>query len=479
MRVHLASIKATAAMMAARCMEMTPEVLAATGARYSRSGEGVEKIFEITQGKTDDQAVDSIFKMVDYGHASIADMAPVPIFMDRISMYLVMKIWQWCSTASGQETSTRYVSIKEHDTIMDRDEYRGLMTGAQCIQDGFSAYQRSLDLWTEIAGIEPELIGMPAEYTQLPETPKEQADIDDLDADVFKSMKTRDRLVRNFAFDRSRYYLPMGAYTNFMMVMSARSWVELVVRLLSSRLREANELGQEITKKLALVVPKLVKHAKFSAHVAEMMEQDWQMTVETWPAKDSANLTFNYREPSPFCHITGPETMMSDEAITNLCKNHGNRYTGFTEALGQLSVRYGWMGLPLAETRDMNRHRPGSKYFPLSPVGFYAADDEISRVKALQYHQALSDLTHVGDSMIKYALAREAYGDSPYWMPLGMQLNYSHNTTADKFLYMCELRTGRGAHPQYARRVREVLEIWHTAFPGTRQYVRPGTAEPE
>ncbi len=83
-----------------------------------------------------EKSVDSIFRMVDYGHQSIADMVPVAMFIDGISIWLTYYVWTLCPRAGGQESSTRYNKIsvdglippetlgKSHDQIF---EWRFLM----------------------------------------------------------------------------------------------------------------------------------------------------------------------------------------------------------------------------------------------------------------------------------------------------------------------------------------------------------------
>ena len=64
---------------------LTPELLAATGARYSRSADGLNAILARIDPQRLDASVDSIFRMLDYGHQSIADMVPVALFIDGVS----------------------------------------------------------------------------------------------------------------------------------------------------------------------------------------------------------------------------------------------------------------------------------------------------------------------------------------------------------------------------------------------------------
>jgi hypothetical protein len=74
-----------------------------------------------------------------------------------------------------------------------------------------------------------------------------------------------------------------------------------------------------------------------------------------------------------------------------------------------------------------------------------------------------------------------ADGDASFtsWTLLGTQYFFEHTTTADKFLYEAELRTGTGAHFRYAQHLRDALTLWYQQFPDTRGLVLEGSAEPE
>ena len=102
MRITQVSIMPTNASKEAGRPSLTPELLAATGARYSRSNDGLDAIVSKIDFDNPDKSVDNIFKMIDYGHQSIADMVPVAMFMDGISIYLAYYIWSICSVV-GEE----------------------------------------------------------------------------------------------------------------------------------------------------------------------------------------------------------------------------------------------------------------------------------------------------------------------------------------------------------------------------------------
>jgi hypothetical protein len=76
-------------------------------------------------------------------------------------------------------------------------------------------------------------------------------------------------------------------------------------------------------------------------------------------------------------------------------------------------------------------------------------------------------------------LLREADPSYIYWSLLGAQYPFEHTTTADKFIYEAELRTGLGAHYRYAKHLREALAHWYQQFPATKGRILEGSAEPE
>ena len=101
MKVTQVSIQPTDAAKNAGRPSLTPELLAASGARYSRNNEGLNSILSRIDPDNMDKSVDSIFKLIDYGHQSIADMAPVAMFIDNISLWLAYHVWTVCPTAGG------------------------------------------------------------------------------------------------------------------------------------------------------------------------------------------------------------------------------------------------------------------------------------------------------------------------------------------------------------------------------------------
>lgn len=443
-------------------ISLTPEQLAATGARYSRNNEGLEAILDATirrcelEGLDEGRTVDSIFKMVDYGHRSIADMAPVAMFIDDISLWMALRLWQWCPTAGGQESSTRYVML-ELDRIVQPPSTSQYFRSF--VELSFKAYEEAYSLWTQIAERRPDVMGIPEDVTG----------------------KKLERMQRNFAFDRARYFLPMCCETNVMLMMQARGWVDLIKMLFSDLNAESVELAERMVVELEKVAPRLTKHARYDDSYADGIKYEFDKAVRIG-CNLNDDYVRRYNKPVAYCEAWTPSNI-SDQDLVDSLMFHNNRYDYFGPAIRRTAVRFGWNALTIAELRDLNRHRTGTKEYSLVPVGSYFADDQIENIVEIDPSIAsqISELRSEGERLTVTARQQLELGDPAfvYYLPLGAQCAYEHTTTADKFLYQCELRTGLGAHYTYAARMREVLELWHQRFPRTRTLIRPGTAEPE
>lgn len=458
MKVTQVAIRPTPASDAAGRPALTPELLAASGARYSRNNEGLEAILSKIDPDNLDKSVDGIFKMIDYGHQSIADMAPVAMFMDGLSLWLAYYVWTLCPTAGGQESSTRYInysSLQELDSDAFGIPERLRAEWSRNIAEAFVAYEKSLRVWEEIAARTPEVMRLPQSL---------------LEDDSERAQKQVARMQRNYAFDRARNFLPACAPTNVMMIMSARGWVNLCQHLQSHSLPEAKQLGAAIAAELPLAAPRLLKHAVAKDSIRQGLQAEyehWQELARTREYSQGASNAFlelflpRDAEPSAFA---------ADLAF------HDNRYAYTGETLKRTAVRFGWDAVALAEIRDLNRHRTGTKYCPLVPRGFNSSLDQLPQI-----NNELQQLDAWGSCLSQRAheLLQEGDHSFVYWTLLGTQYFFEHTTTADKFIYEAELRTGTGAHFRYAEHLHEVLKLWFERFPQTRGLVLEGSAEPE
>jgi thymidylate synthase ThyX len=471
MKVTLVSICPTDAARAAGAPALTPELLAATGARYSRNNEGLTEILAKIDPANLDKSVDGIFRMIDYGHQSIADMAPVAMFLDGVSQWLAFWVWNLCPTAGGQESSTRYIEMGP-SLLRDAADL-GIPGALQAewrarMDASFAAYQEASAQWQALADATPALMRLPAALVADPDE---------------KAQKKVARLRRNYAFDRARYFLPFAGATNLMLMMSARGWVQLCQQLGSHALPEARALGTAIHGQLALATPRLMKHAVEKDSIRRG-QADWFETVRQRAARGTPAFLRPDTAESDHPARVQLDVMLppgvDGAALASDLRLHDNRYAWIGHHLRRTAVRVAWEAMTLAEIRDLNRHRTGTRTCTLEPVGFYAALDEIP-AGAAAAATSLRRLNETGRALTARAHALLAAGDPSYvyWLPMGAECPFEHVTTADKFLYEAELRTGQGAHYRYARHLHDALVPWYARFPETRGLVLEGTAEPE
>jgi thymidylate synthase ThyX len=471
MRVTHVSLRPTEAAAQAGCPALTPELLAATGARYSRNNEGLEAILAKIDPQRLDASVDAIFKMIDYGHQSIADMAPVAMFIDGVSLWLAYYVWTLCPTAGGQESSTRYIQLGREGLI--DPEILGIPAAdrtawQQAMEDAFAAYQEALADWDRIVQEKPEAARIPDCLHQDPDP---------------KTRKKVERMIRNYNFDRARYFLPLAASTNLMLVMSARGWVTLCQHLCSHPLPEARTLGEAIADRLRFCAPRLIRHAcRTDSFVAGIAAEFAEWTTAARHQPDGRFQPGGELEHPVNAYLDVlPAAGVDNAQMAQDLHCHANRYAWFGANLRRTAVRFGYQAVAIAEIRDLNRHRTGNKFCPLVPQGFYAADDEIpadlDAARRRQFHQR----REVGRRLNAEALDKLRACDPSYlyWTLLGTQFPFEHTTTADKFIYEAELRTGIGAHYRYAAHLRDSLTLWYQRYPETRGLVLEGTGEPE
>ncbi len=470
MKVTQVALRPTDASNNAGRPSLTPELLAASGARYSRSDEGLDAILAKIDPQNLDKSVDSIFKMIDYGHQSIADMVPVAIFIDQVSLWLAYYVWSLCPVAGGQESSTRYINYGSIEELSP-DSF-GIAESEKSqwksdVRDAFAAYESALKIWENIAEREQNVMRLPQ---SLSEDKSE------------KARKQVDRMRRNYAFDRARYFLPTCASTNMMMIQSARAWTSLCQHLLSHELSEAQTLGAQIVAELELAAPRMTRHAVAKTSIQNGFRHEWQKLQQM--AQNRCEHLEGEAEsehpPRAFLTVDLPRDVSAEDIAQSLIF-HDNRYAWLGSALQRSSTRFGWEAVALAEIRDLNRHRTGTKYCPLVPQGFYCAWDQLPPQFQSEFGAQLRNLNERGKIISLRALQqlRQAENSYVYSLLLGTQFPFEHTTTADKFIYEAELRTGSGAHYRYAEHLHDVLEIWYEKFPQTRNRVLEGGAEPE
>jgi thymidylate synthase ThyX len=435
---------------AADLPKVTPELLASVLARYSRSNEGIGKILEKVDIANPDESIDRILKFVDYGHASIGGLTGgLAIALDDVSMWLAYKIFELAQMADGQESSTRYITMAA--TNLPTAEELGIPADlaarwSALMAKSFAAYHAEYERLDRDALANPGLVRLPKDAKP----------------------GVVNRLRKNYALDRARYFIPFATRTNLGLVQSSRMWAATVKHLDSLAMPEAQLAAKLIRDELLKQSPRLMRHSfaekSYQAQAQQELAASLQLglaRLSTKPLPDQVWVKVDRDLPS---------WLAEDQSVPEALRHRANRYGYQGKATRRMRVSFAWNNMAIAELRDLNRHRTGHRYTPLIQAGFYLPP-EIAHGS----HQALLDE--------QAALTRELMErGSPayvYSLLLGAQTPFEHSTHADKFIYEAELRTGMGAHYRYAEHLSAALREFTTQVPEAKDWVIEGTAEPE
>lgn len=471
MQVSNIAIRPSQASVDAGDIALTPELLAACGARHSRNPEGLESILKVSEGLGDEEAVETIFKFVDYGHASIADMVPVAINIEGVSLWMAYHLWAQCPLAGGQETSTRYCDMEFHASpeeavlwignpndwqVADALDLEVTQGHADFLAEAYRHYREALQFWQNYAANIYDAVNVPERASE----------------------KAKARIVRNFAFDRARYYLPIAAKTNLILIQSARAWITLIRLLLSDLNFESVALGKQLVRELEKTAPHLTKHACYS-------QSHWDLQrKQSFDLRDDALTVYGtglkpYLTPEQGIWLPGQNWFSTGEATADL-KHRTSRYDPCGVHIAHQPVQYDIGGVAFAEVRDMNRHRPGSKHLHPVPLGFYAP--EVDEYKDIITDLSLSEQAGIGVRLdfahkantVMLERMRKGHPDANLWGLLGTQMEFCHTNTLDKAIYEFELRTGEGTHFRYRKHYQEWLRLLYIEAPVLKGLILEG-----
>lgn len=431
--------------------KLTPELLASVFARYSRSNEGLDAILSKVDLENPDASIDRILKFVDYGHASIAGLTGgLAVAIDGISMWLAYKLFEIAQMADGQESSTRYISMSPEslpdapsvDVPQDlTEEWRSVMADCYKVYD---ENYRKLDV---LIAKEPERVRLPSGA----------------------SPAMAERMRKNFALDRARYFIPLATRTNVALVQTARMWSDTIKYLDSLKQKEATSLAAALYSKLSKQAPRLLKHSLSDQSYRSQANFEHLVSCQM----GFMDLSMSPRPDRVWVKIdeVGPGFFHVEQSFSEAMRMRVNRYGRQGLRLRRMRVTFAWNNVAIAELRDLNRHRTGHRYSPLIQAGFYTPPDiELSTFA----YEVLGRQTRLMHKLLERESPTYVYG-----LLLGSQTPFEHTTTGDKFIYEAELRTGLGAHFRYAEHLHAALAEFYQQAPAAKDWVFEGQAEPE
>ncbi len=195
-----------------------PEVLAYAMAKYSRSSLTLKQSLKEISAQKAEQFLNTFY--FAYGHRSIADLAHIPMAVERLSLLAAICLvdeQRW----DGQERSTRYQDFRKSGWFTPS----GLGAAASGYGSAVSALFAAYD------GVSQGMLAALKGTIAKPEEMK---------ADAYE------RTLKARAFDAARYLLPLATNTSLGQIVNARTLETQVSRLLTSEFAEIRTLGEKL-----------------------------------------------------------------------------------------------------------------------------------------------------------------------------------------------------------------------------------------
>jgi len=435
------------------CPHVTPELLASSLARYSRSNKGIDAILAAVDWSDPERSVDGIFRFLDYGHASIGGLTGgIAITLDQCSLLVVLKLFAIAQLCDGQESSTRYIELAPSSL----PEPGRIGIPAHLAADWQQLMSEAFRIYREV-------------YKELDRSSRENPHVVRLPKGA--SEKVAERIRKNYALDRARYFIPLATKTNAAFVMTARVWAQAIRQLDAYDLPEARECAASLRDELQKLTPRLIKHSfKDDAGVSQA-QQEVEVSRQAI-CRDGVAIENLADKVFVSIDRTYPHFLPGTQTVTEAFSGKANRYSVCGETIRRIFVRFAWNNVSLAELRDLNRHRTGYRFSPLNPVGFYLPPEvqHPDRTAFLKRYQKLTE---------RLAVEAPPNGAHYYAYLLGTQTPFEHSTHADKFIYEVEIRTGLGAHFRYAEHLAAACREFIRLVPEAEPFIEIGAAEPE
>ncbi len=460
-----------------------PEVVkGALFARYSRSAKSLRRLFldefvgdldvtgdtslDATIGlKRAEQLYERVFS--EYGDDSVAQLGGVHLACEQ-SSNLLTKILERGRLMSYLEQSTRYVP---YDSRLASGHYRYLREPAILDSPLGARYIGEMDrMFDTYATLLPLL----QEFVQR-RSPRREG----ISAFAHRAA------VRATCLDALRGLLPAGSLSNLGIYGTGQGYEQLLLRLRSNPLPEAQRYYELIFEELEKVIPSFLtrlKRAERGGLWADYLRQSEETTAklvasllprEVPQAGTSVSLTYHDRDGE-------------DRVLAAICYEHSNLpETELRERVSRLGAdeRAALMTAYVGERRN-RRHKPGRAFeatsYRFDIVSDYGAFRDLQRHRLLtiEWQHLGTDLGYSVPELIEEAGLAEPYVDSlersralhdglakyfpdlcGYAVALGYNIRYSIEMNAREAMHLIELRSTPQGHPAYRRVAAELYRL--------------------
>ncbi len=257
--------------------ELSPETIAVTFAKTSRSPESFREIAAELSDETSAQFHEKW--VVGYGHASVAEHAVLHIAIENVSRLAVESI-ESNRLASYTEKSTRYQKWGQADFYIP-PELEGHPLRENYIQTCrllFDTYAKSLAPVRELV----ERQFPPRDTVRAANTGGTPVRDGNECSAPGEAEEAYDRRIRSQYVDSCRFLLPAASLANLGMTANARVLENAIRKMRSHPLAEVRQIGEEIKRVAQGEVPTLVKYAEAAPYLTET-SQDFERRGGVYP----------------------------------------------------------------------------------------------------------------------------------------------------------------------------------------------------
>ena len=454
-----------------------PEVLAYAMAKYSRSSLTLKESLREISAQRAEQFLNTFY--FQYGHRSIADLAHIPMAIERLSLLAAIALvdeQRW----DGQERSTRYQDFRKSGW------YTPQLGGSKDV------YTRGMEaLFSAYNGLSGGMLAALRSLIAQPETMK---------ADAYE------RTLKARAFDVARYLLPLATNTSLGQIVNARTLETQVSRLLTSDFAEIRTLGTKLRAAAsepawnpqadALPVkaaPTLVKYASeneyqresralltqaaselmqgvaiAAAPVVDLIDGEEPLEIEL-----AASLLYSHCHHS-YRQLRSQVASLSSGRVAELIDlgvQHRGRHDELLRGFHAGAALKFDILMDIGGFRDMHRHRRCTQLLQcFTDVHGYETPDApgqptLDEAGLQQTYDAAMREAYQTYRTVRDSGMAEARLSAQYCLPLGTRCRSMFKMDFAEALYISELRSGVAGHYSYRRVAWEMYEALKREHP--------------
>lgn len=402
---------------------------AAVGARFSRTSNPTNKVLKEFTGTKEGRSIHTLKRIVlDYGHNSVAELAPVSVIIADISIYGAMFLKMANPLFSMIEESTRYIDFS------NKTMFQGSPAEMDLMKDTIAFYEKA----------KPVVLARLKTLHDRPEGVKE---------------KDYESAMEKATLDVIRDVLPQGIHTRFALHCNARAFASL--------LHPSPWMPQEVKDTIAHIRTGFAELYPAFAHWIEAKYDPHPHFIPFAvgapflpPETPSVALIRHYipaeaDRPESLPDLSKADySALDDECrlqyegqVWHQCEKDGYKYDQLHEVyhfrthrfdaldaiLNEWTFTVGW-NVPFAAFRDLDRHRPHilKRTTWMSFTSFYTPPIF-----------AECGLMEEWDSLLERIRAQR----SPYCLPMCTAVQVSWKIGLGELIHILELRSTAGAHP--------------------------------